>query len=577
VNRPLEVWAPGAGTVELVTGERRVEMRPADRGWWVAPSATPAGTDYAFSLNGSEPLPDPRSPWQPSGVHGRSRCVDHAAFEWHDEGWRQRPLREALIYELHVGTFTAAATFDGVVDRLDHLVDLGVTHIELMPVAEFSGERGWGYDGVDLYAPHHAYGGPDGLKRLVDAAHGRGLAVLLDVVYNHLGPEGNYLGRFGPYFSTRYRTPWGEALNFDGPGSDEVRRFVVDNALGWLRDYHLDGLRLDAVHAIIDNSPTHLCEEIAVAVDQLSHEVGRPLVVIAESDANDPRLVRAVVDGGYGLDATWADDVHHALHVALTGEQGGYYGDFDGLGAVAEALREPFVRPGDYRAFRDRRHGRDPDALPAQRFVASLQNHDQVGNRARGDRIGQLVGGPRQMAGAALLLTAPYVPLLFAGEEWAASSPFPYFSGHADPDLADAVRQGRAGEFGAHGLGATDVPDPQDPATFESARLDWSEPGREPHRAMLAWYRALIQLRHSRPGLAGGDRQATRVRHDPARGWLVAERAGVSVAVNLGPEPVRLRVPGRLRLASSPEVRHAGRDVVLPPDTTAVTQAAAAP
>jgi maltooligosyltrehalose trehalohydrolase len=564
------VWAPFADRVELVAGGRRSAMTRRVHGWWESRSSLARGTDYAFSLNGGKPLPDPRSPWQPAGVHGPSRTVDHQAFSWTDGHWRGRPLQGAVIYELHVGTFSAGGTFDGAIEHLGYLAGLGVTHLELMPVVEFIGDRGWGYDGVDLFAPHHAYGGPDGLKRLVDAAHGAGLAVLLDVVYNHLGPEGNYLGRFGPYFTARYRTPWGEAVNFDGPGSDEVRRFVLDNALGWLRDYHLDGLRVDAVHAILDTSPTHICEELGSAVHQLAADQGRTLLVIAESDVNDPRLLRPTDRGGDGLDAVWADDLHHALHVALTGEDAGYYRDFVGLDAVGEALREPFLRPGAYRHFRERRHGRRPEGLGGDRFVAFLQNHDHVGNRARGERIGHLVSAGRQMAGAAIVLLSPYVPLLFAGEEWAAGSPFPYFTGHADPGLAEAVRRGRVEELAAHGMPADDVLDPQDPGTFARARLDWSEPMRAPHAAMLAWYRALLQLRREHPALVDGDRLASRIQVDPAAGWLTVERAGLVIAVNLGTRAVRLPMDGDVRLASAAVNRSGAGGLELPPDTTVV-------
>ena len=379
------VWAPRASQVELTIGTRRIAMSPRGDGWWQVeePSAAP-GTDYGFALDGSPPLPDPRSPWQPAGVHGPSRVLDHGAFTWSDARWQPPPLAAAVIYELHVGTFTGAGTFEAVVDRLDHLVSLGVTHVELMPVVEFPGARGWGYDGVDLFAPHQAYGGPVGLKRLVDACHGRGLAVILDVVHNHLGPAGNYLGRFGPYFTDRYRTPWGEAVNLDAAESDEVRRFLCDNALMWLRDYHMDGLRIDAVHALLDRSATHVLEQLAAEVRALGAHLGRHLVLIAESDLNDPRLVRPPAAGGYGLDAQWNEDYHHALHALLTGERQGYYADFGSMADVATALREGFVYAGRRSAYRRRRHGRAATGLGGQRFVGCLQNHDQVGNRARG-------------------------------------------------------------------------------------------------------------------------------------------------------------------------------------------------
>src|SRR5581483_2227531 len=444
----LRVWAPRAGAVELECAGRRRAMVAEQDGWWSAGAATPApGVDYAFLLDGEGPLPDPRSPCQPAGVHGPSRAVDHAAFPWVHRALRAPPLAGAVIYELHVGTFSPGGTFDSAIQYLDRLVDLGVTHVELMPVAEFPGTRGWGYDGVDLYAAHHAYGGPDGLKRLVDACHGRGLAVLLDVVYNHLGPSGNYLARYGPYFTDRHRTPWGDAVNYDDAGSNEVRRFVVDNALMWLRDYRIDGLRLDAVHAIYDSSATHVLEELQKEVDALSAREQRPLVLIAESDLNDPRLVRAREAGGYGLAAQWSDDFHHAVHALLTGERQGYYEDFGRMADLAAALERAFVYAGRRSAHRGRRHGRTPIGIPAQRFVAFAHNHDQIGNRAQGDRLSHLAGTRRAMIAAALVLTSPFVPLLFQGEEWGASTPFLYFTDHDDPDLARAVSEGRRREF----------------------------------------------------------------------------------------------------------------------------------
>ncbi len=536
----LRVWAPRADSVKLVLGERRLDMARAGDGWWASGVAAPPGTDYAFSLDGGEPLPDPRSPRQPHGVHGPSRTVDHAAFPWTDGGFTAEPLAGASVYELHVGTFSPEGTFDGVAARLDHLLDLGITHLELMPVNGFPGARGWGYDGVNLFAPHEAYGGPDGLKRLVDAGHARGLAVLLDVVYNHLGPEGNYLGRFGPYFTDRYRTPWGEAVNLDGADSDEVRRFFCDNALLWLRDYHLDGLRIDAVHAIVDTSAVHILEEMAEEVDELGRESGRPRVLIAESNLNDPRIVRPREHGGYGIDAQWSDDLHHALHVALTGERSGYYEDFEGLGDVAKALTDAYVYDGRYSVFRRRRHGRPATGLSGHRFLGFLQTHDQVGNRARGERIGHLASPGKVRAAAALVLCAPFVPMLFQGEEWGASAPFQYFTDHRDPALAEAVREGRRREFAAFGWAPEEVPDPQDPATFERSRLDWGEPDREPHRSMLAWYRDLLRLRRAHPALTDGNRDQVRVAFDDGAGWIRMERGAVTVCANFSEAPARV-------------------------------------
>ena len=473
-----------------------------------------------------------------------------------------------------MGTFSPEGTFDGVTARLDHLVDLGITHLELMPVNGFSGTRGWGYDGVNLFAPHEAYGGPDGLKRLVDACHARGLAVLLDVVYNHLGPEGNYLGRFGPYFTDRYRTPWGDAVNLDGSDSDEVRRFFCDNALMWLRDYHLDGLRIDAVHAIVDTSAVHILEQLAAEVDALERETGRSRVLIAESNLNDPRIVRPREHGGYGIDAQWSDDLHHALHVALTGERSGYYEDFEGLGDVAKALTDAYVYDGRYSAFRRRRHGRPATGLSGNRFLGYLQTHDQVGNRARGERIGHLVSPGRVRAAAAVVLCAPFVPMLFQGEEWGATAPFQYFTDHRDPALAEAVRDGRRREFAAFGWAPEEVPDPQDPATFERSRLDWAEPDREPHRSTLAWYRDLLRIRRAHPALTDGDRGAVRVEFDAGAGWIRMERGPVTICANLSEAPARIPVapdrPRAVLLASDEGISVEGNTMLLPGGSAAV-------
>jgi maltooligosyltrehalose trehalohydrolase len=556
--------------VELVIGEERLSMERDVGGWWGASRDLPPGTDYAFSLDGGPARPDPRSPWQPAGIHGPSRTVDHGGFAWTDAGWSALPLADSVIYELHVGTFTSGGTFDAAIERLDALVELGVTHLELMPVAEFSGTRGWGYDGVDLFAPHHAYGGPNGLKLLVDAAHARGLAVLIDVVYNHLGPAGNYLAEFGPYFSEKYATPWGAAVNFDEAGSHEVRRFVVDNALMWMRDYHADGLRIDAMQAVFDMSAIHIGEEIAAATHDLARRLGRRLVVTAESDLNDPRLVRSHARGGYGMDAAWADDVHHALHVALTGEDAGYYRDFTEDDALPSVLRDPYLYDGAYAPSRDRLHGRPADTdLAGDRFIACLQNHDQVGNRATGDRIGHLVNERRARMGAALLLTGPYVPLLFAGEEWNASSPFLYFTDHEDPELARAVSEGRRAEFAHFGWDPDQVPDPQDPATFADSRLDWTERERTGHAEMLAWYRELLALRREIPDLRDGDRAAVRV-EGTIRGLLSVERGPVRLHANLGNEAIDVDLVGHVRLAWPDDLGTDGT-VSLPPDGVIIT------
>ena len=577
----FRVWAPHPQRVELVLGERRVAMTPAGGGWWQhAGAGAGPGTDYAFSLDGGPPRPDPRSAFQPYGVDGPSRVVDHEAFGWTDWAWRGVPLPGAVLYECHVGTFSAEGTFDGAIAHLDHVAALGADAIELMPVAEFSGDRGWGYDGVDLFAPHHAYGGPNGLKRLVDAAHARGLGVVLDVVYNHLGPAGNYLPEFGPYFSAQHHTNWGDAVNFDGPGSDEVRRFVVANALSWLRDYHVDGLRLDAVHAFADDSARHICEQLSGEVAAAAAHTGRPLFLIAESDLNAPRFVRGAEAGGYGLDAAWADEWHHALHATLTGERRGYYEDFGPLPLLAKALRQAWVYDGVYSPHRQRTHGRPPTGLAGNRFVVCTQNHDQVGNRAAGERSSVLMSQGRLRVAAALLLTGPFVPMLFAGEEWGARTPFQYFTGHTDPALGRAVSEGRRREFGYFGWDlktgegeAGGVPDPQDPATFERSKLDWSEPTSGPQAGLLAWYRELIALRRRRPEFTDPRLDRVRTAYDLEAGWLTVRRGRIAVVSNLGTQAQAFpaRPEATLLAASDDRIgRTEQAGVVLPPDTVAI-------
>lgn len=529
----MHVWAPDAHLVELESSGSRLEMDQQGNGWWTVHAPfIHHGVDYAYYVDGEGPFPDPRSPWQPAGVHGPSRWVDHGHFAWTDSPWQQAPLGSAVIYELHVGTFTPEGTFDSAIGRLEHLAALGITHVELMPVAEFSGLRGWGYDGVDLYAPHHAYGGPDGLKRLVDACHNRGLAVLLDVVYNHLGPCGNYLQRFGAYFTDRYRTPWGDAVNLDGPESDEVRRFFIDNALMWLRDYHLDGLRIDAVHAIVDTSAIHFLEQLAGEVEDLKAELGRHLVLVAESDLNDPRVILSREQGGYGIDAQWNEDFHHALHSVLTGERDGYYQDFGTLADLAKVFTKGLSYDGRYSRYRRRHHGRSAAGLSGHRFVGCLQNHDQVGNRAMGERTSHLLSPGQLKIGATLLMTAPFIPMLFQGEEWGARSPFLYFTDHQDSQLAEAVSQGRQDEFAGFGWNPADIPDPQAPASWVRSKLDWEERLREPHRDLLQWYQSLIALRRRTACLTNGRLAETRIDFDEDTRWFVMTRGFVVIACN---------------------------------------------
>jgi maltooligosyltrehalose trehalohydrolase len=571
----FRLWAPRATTAAIAIGGERVPMTASADSWWTAELASAGpGTDYAFSIDGGQPLPDPHSTWQPHGVHGPSRVFDHGTFPWTDERWQPRPLSSAVLYELHVGTFTPAGTFVAAIECLDHLVALGATHIELMPVNEFSGSRGWGYDGVDLYAPHHAYGGPEGLKRLINACHAKGLAVLLDVVYNHLGPAGNYLERFGPYFTARYQTPWGSAVNLDGTASEEVRRFFCDNALTWLRDYHLDGLRLDAVHALVDTSAVHFLEQLAAEVHALEAQLGRHLILIAESDLNDPRVVRPPELGGYGIEAQWSDDFHHALHTVLTGERAGYYADFGSLADLAKALTGAFVYDGRYSRFRDRRHGRPSTGLSGHRFLGYLQNHDQVGNRARGERSSHLMSPGRLKIAAALVLTSPFVPLIFQGEEWGASAPFQYFTDHDDPELGRAVSEGRRTEFAAFGWAPEEIPDPQATTTFLRSKLDWGEREHEPHAGLFAWYRRLIRLRRMIPALADGRMDQVRVRCDEDARWLTLERGPVTLACNLAARaqtvPIGQGRPAHVLLQSEAGVTVGALGLTLPADAVVI-------
>jgi len=579
----FEVWAPHAKQVDLVLGdEQRAERHPmaqaAREGWWeLAAQFAGPGTDYAFSLDGGPPRPDPRSRHQPHGVHGPSRVVDPEAFAWTDSAWSGQTAAGAVVYELHVGTFTSEGTFDAAIGRLDHLAQLGADLVEVMPVAAFPGEHGWGYDGVALWAVHEPYGGPEGLRRFVDACHGRGIGVLLDVVYNHLGPSGNYLAEFGPYFTERHHTPWGAAVNLDDAGSDEVRAFLVGNALAWLRDYHLDGLRLDAVHALADTRAVHILEELSEAVDRLATQLSRPLTLIAETDLNDPRIITPRAHGGMGVHAQWNDDFHHALHALLSGERDGYYADFGSIGALAKTLTGAYFHDGTWSSFRGRSHGRPVDTalLPGYRFVGFLQDHDQVGNRALGDRIGGSLSPGRRRIAAALLLTGPFVPMLFMGEEWGAGTPWQYFTDHQEPELGRSVREGRRREFSRHGWAAEDVPDPQDPATFARSRLDWGEIAAAPHRELLDWYRLLIALRHADPDVADPRLTEVRVAFDEAAGWLAVRRGRVRVAVNLAdraqPVPVDGRV-GSVLLASDAAVQVDQDSVVLPPESAAVVR-----
>ncbi|WP_411720881.1 malto-oligosyltrehalose trehalohydrolase [Mycetocola sp.] len=542
----IRVWAPRAAHVELRLGEDTLAMTRTEDGWWDRPGlVVEPGTDYGYLVDGEGPFPDPRSRRQPSGVHGLSRTVDASAHQWADARWTGRQLAGSVIYELHIGTFTAEGTFDAAAARLDHLVSIGVDFVEILPVNAFNGTHNWGYDGVLWYAVHEGYGGPAGYQRFVDACHVAGLGVIQDVVYNHLGPSGNYLPKFGPYLTDGPGNTWGSSVNLDGPDSDTVRRYILDNALMWLGEYHVDGLRLDAVHALVDSRATHLLEEMAGEVAALSAAVGRPLTLIAESDLNDPTLVTPREANGFGLDAQWSDDFHHAVHVALTGETTGYYADFEPLAALEKVLTGGFFHDGTFSSFRERIHGRriDTDRMPTWRLVVANQNHDQIGNRAIGDRLSAQLDAGQLAIAAAVTLLGPFTPMLFQGEEWGASTPWQFFTSHPEPELGKATAEGRIAEFARMGWDPDIVPDPQDPATFQNSKLDWSETDGSDHERILAFYRALGVLRRERPEFTDPRFGSIRVDVDEADRWLVLHRGDSAVVLNFSSSERSVPVP----------------------------------
>ncbi len=545
------VWAPRPDRVRLDVEGTLHPMDRGEGGWWQTTVDAPQDARYGFVL-GDNPkvLPDPRSPRQPDGVHGRSALWQPPPDAWSDGGWRGRSVEGAVIYELHIGTFTAEGTFDSAIDKIDYLVDLGVDFVEVMPVNAFSGTHGWGYDGVLWYAVHEPYGGPDALIRFVDACHARGVGVLIDAVFNHLGPSGNYLPEFGPYQS-RGSNPWGESINIADAGSDQVRRYILDCALRWMRDFHADGLRLDAVHALVDTTAVHILEEMSAETDALATQVGRPLSLVAESDLNDPRLITPREAGGLGMTAQWDDDIHHAIHAAVSGERQGYYGDFGSLQTLAHTLKNGYFHAGTYSSFRGRRHGRtlDTSTIPGCRLLAYTSTHDQVGNRAVGDRPSAYLNAGQLAVKAALALLTPFTAMLFMGEEWGASTPFQFFSSHPEPELAEATRNGRRNEFAEHGWDASEVPDPQDPLTFERSKLDWPELDVGEHARLHALYRNLIALRGAEPDLADFWLDDLRVDYDEEHRWLVLRRGSLAIAYNLGDSPAPVPVSGELVLA----------------------------
>jgi maltooligosyltrehalose trehalohydrolase len=571
------VWAPKAQKMSLKWRDQVLKMDgPNERGWWTLEvEEAGCGDRYAFLLDDDPTAyPDPRSLRQPDGVHGLSELYDHTRFEWHDQLWRGAPKVGSVLYEMHIGTFSKEGTFDGAIPHLKHVAELGATHVEIMPVAGWAGHQGWGYDGVALFATHEPYGGPDGFKRFVDACHANGLSVILDVVYNHFGPVGNYTTKFGPYLNDKRRTPWGDAVNLDEQGSDEVRRFFVDNALIWLKDYHCDGLRFDAVHAFIDLSAVNFMEQISVEVERLSATLTKEFYLIAESDLNDPRIVRSREANGYGMDSQWSDDFHHSLFTLLyqpkEGEKG-YYGDFGTLGDLHKALKNAYVYDGGYSPFRKRRHGRPPSGLSAHHFVHFDQNHDQIGNRANGERLEHLVGMDAAKVSVGILLTAPYIPMLFMGEEWATSSPFLYFADHEDEEMRKSVAEGRKREFAAFGFDG-EVPDPESPETYERSKLAWDEVGQGKHGEMLDWVKSLIRLRRSHISLNDGDMNHLQVYTNDEHRTLVMERDEICVLVNLGEQPHRFDVleGEKVELVSREGIAPQGDSIELPPMTLAV-------
>lgn len=565
------VWAPLPDRVRLDVEGDLYPMAHHDDGWWHAEVDCAPDARYGFVLDDDPTvLPDPRSARQPGGVHERSQLWDSRRAHWTDADWAGRSVEGAVVYELHTGTFTPEGTFDAAIGKLDYLVDLGVDIVELMPVNAFNGIRGWGYDGVLWYAVHEPYGGPDGLVRLIEACHARGLGVLIDTVFNHLGPSGNYLPRFGPYLSDA-TNPWGQGINLSGPGADEVRRYIIDCALRWMREFHADGLRLDAVHALVDTTAIHILEELAAETDALSAVLGRPLSLIAESDLNDPRLITPRDRGGYGMTAQWDDDIHHAIHTAVSGERQGYYADFGSMAALAATLRNGYFHAGTYSSFRGRRHGRplDTTLIPATRLLAYTCTHDQIGNRAVGDRPGQNLDTGQLAIKAALVLGSPYTAMLFMGEEWGSTRPFQFFSSHPEPELARATAEGRKAEFAQHGWDADAVPDPQDPATFRRSTLDWAEAGEPEHAALREFYRTLIQLRRTEPDLADPWLPDLGIDFDEDRRWIVMRRGAVAIACNLGTEPVEVAVAGEV-LASWGEPKAGTEATTLPAHSVAV-------
>ena len=587
----IQVWAPRAEKVALVVDGQDHPMTALENNWWsgdltaaaavgadsAITTGEPVEIDYGFRLDDGDVVsPDPRSRRQPTGVDGLTRTFDPSSYLWGDSAWTGRRLPGSLIYELHVGTFTPDGTLDAAVDKLEYLTSIGVDMVELLPVNGFNGTHNWGYDGVLWFAVQEEYGGPRAYQRFVDACHQRGIAVIQDVVYNHLGKSGNHLPRFGPYLNDEGpQSTWGETMNLDGTDSGEVRRYIVDNVLMWLRDFHVDGLRLDAVHALIDSHAVHLLEEIAIEVDALSAHVRRPLTLIAESDLNDPKLINPREAGGYGLAAQWNDDFHHVIHVALTGETDGYYADFGPVSAIAKVVTKALFHDGTFSTFRGREHGRPVDTLntPSWRFIGYSQDHDQIGNRAQGDRLTAQLSFQDLAIAAVLVLTGPFTPMLFMGEEWAASTPWAFFTSHPDEEMGEATRKGRLEEFARMGWDPDLVPDPQAESTFLDSKLDWRELLEGEHAEMLRLYRQLAILRRTRAELTDPRFNRNAVDFDDDQKWLLVDRSGLRIAVNISDETrtIPLAEPaGSLLLTTQAGPEVDGDQLSLPPHTAVV-------
>ncbi|OGW47151.1 MAG: malto-oligosyltrehalose trehalohydrolase [Nitrospirae bacterium RBG_13_41_22] len=549
-RREFIVWAPLLNNVDLkiVSPERLTfPMKKDEKGYWriVVEEVFP-GALYLYGLDEKRDRPDPASHFQPEGVHGPSKIIDHSSFKWEDREWKGIPLSEMIMYELHVGTFTHEGTFKAVIKRIDDLLDVGINAIEIMPVAQFPGERNWGYDGTYPFAVQNSYGGPEGLKLLVNECHKKGLAVILDVVYNHFGPEGNYLWDYGPYFTDRYKTPWGQAINYDDLYSNEVRNFFIENALHWFKNYHIDALRLDAIHGIFDFSAKAFLQELAEKVEEFSSSEGKKYYLIAESDLNDSRVIRSRNIGGYGIDAQWCDDFHHGVHTLLTGENRGYYIDFGRIEHLAKSVREGFVYSGQYSEYRKRNYGNSSENIPASQLIVFSQNHDQVGNRTLGDRLSTLVSFEASKLAAGAVLLSPYIPLLFMGEEYGEDNPFLYFVSHSDQNLIEAVRKGRKEEFKTFKWNC-EPPDPQSIETFLRSKIAWDKRYQGKHKVLCDFYNELIQLRRTIPALSNLDKECLDIFGLEDKRVLLMRRwkdeSNVFIIFNFDNADVRLTAP----------------------------------